>query len=670
MAQYESTSNHYFRPQRETSRYDFARQQSQTPPPLSLQLQDMESTNSARTGSHGHSKFDPRYWSSHEPTTPHHSHLRDMLHLPKHHRRHPPPPSVEDEVTSLDREHLPQYEPESDVRSRGTVDQEPILIELENHDRRFVLLSDASAEPNQGDRRRQRRSRANTVDRKTSNPKLKLDTDQPSLLERRKPAPYSFSKSSSSRTPSGDYFLSPEGFTPQTASSVPRSVPAKEGSSPTGRTPRDRASVASSNSTASYQSESDDSDLDAGEVLKRRSKHESRSARESQPDNKAPENRNGSFGSYNTARPPSLRAELSRASIVASLAAQDEFASEYRSGSRTPRASSRGDGQGSRQDSIRRDVRSDPSWNSTPRMDTQTHISIPGSGTASPGSPNIGNTSLPSSPHGSFTFRQDSGPSSPQSPYDVFPFEAPRGRNDRSVSYGMPLQPNVSNIPSRLSASARHNSTNSLPMPPRIDIQSPSPARGSQTALPYPDDDAAILAMPSVTKYQTQPESVSSTLDPKIGYHRSASMSSSGSYSSTPKARPVMPNPPSRQSSGVGSAGSRTPSSTSEDESSLRKKEKSSTAPAIPSNLPPCPRMDFSKGNDDWHCLEGYEDFDLCPTCYYKIVRPTPFRKFFIQSPRRPSNVSTRCDFENHGHDLPGCSPTNNSDRTSNSSTP
>ncbi|KAF7562094.1 hypothetical protein G7046_g2029 [Stylonectria norvegica] len=71
-------------------------------------------------------------------------------------RKAPPPPSVEDEAISLKREHgAPNISKSSDEEppSRGDIEQNPVIIEVHeyNPERRFVILTDAANEVDEGD---------------------------------------------------------------------------------------------------------------------------------------------------------------------------------------------------------------------------------------------------------------------------------------------------------------------------------------------------------------------------------------------------------------------------------------------------------------------------------------------------------------------------------------
>ncbi|KAF7874889.1 hypothetical protein EAF04_002063 [Stromatinia cepivora] len=60
--------------------------------------------------------------------------------------------------------------------------------------------------------------------------------------------------------------------------------------------------------------------------------------------------------------------------------------------------------------------------------------------------------------------------------------------------------------------------------------------------------------------------------------------------------------------------------------------------------LPSCPRMNPTIGYQDWLTLPQCPNFDICPSCFNSIIAPTTFRDHFIPAPRRP-DISIICDF-------------------------
>ncbi|KAH9208637.1 hypothetical protein DL95DRAFT_527293 [Leptodontidium sp. 2 PMI_412] len=68
--------------------------------------------------------------------------------------------------------------------------------------------------------------------------------------------------------------------------------------------------------------------------------------------------------------------------------------------------------------------------------------------------------------------------------------------------------------------------------------------------------------------------------------------------------------------------------------------ERGSVAP-----LPTCPRTHFTRGRNDWLTLPQCPSFDICPSCFDSIIAPTDFRHQFIPAARRPADVEVLCDF-------------------------
>ncbi len=63
----------------------------------------------------------------------------------------------------------------------------------------------------------------------------------------------------------------------------------------------------------------------------------------------------------------------------------------------------------------------------------------------------------------------------------------------------------------------------------------------------------------------------------------------------------------------------------------------------------PCPRQQPQAGHQDWIGLNDarFAAFNICPTCYHSLVRPTPYANAFITKGGAiapPPNVPVRCD--------------------------
>ncbi|KAG9751303.1 NAD(P)-binding protein, partial [Aureobasidium melanogenum] len=158
-------------------------------------------------------------------------------------RRWPPVPYVENEEDSLKREYKPEPTHNDHIPSRGTIGQEPLLIDVPDHipDRRYVWVPSARESPNaqstppSDDERARRRE-------KRKGPRIET-TGLPEM--RREASPYAWTKPTpSSQTPkmSEGLFLSPEALTPSAAPKSttvdkppPTSIPRSDWSDPAQR---------------------------------------------------------------------------------------------------------------------------------------------------------------------------------------------------------------------------------------------------------------------------------------------------------------------------------------------------------------------------------------------------------------------------------------------------
>ncbi|KAL1617866.1 hypothetical protein SLS56_010828 [Neofusicoccum ribis] len=180
---------------------------------------------------------------------------------------------------------------------------------------------------------------------------------------------------------------------------------------------------------------------------------------------------------------------------------------------------------------------------------------------------------------------------------------------------------------------------------PRIDVQSPSPARHpaskSTTSLPYPVDDSPTLMMPAEESYQYIPESPRSPKRTISDYQRS------------PAAAPI----PSHVRDEIDAA--KSPLRRTLSEGSVQKDRADSRsipvsprdneliAEAVPDMpdlpLPPCPRSTYSSGLLDWYTLDSAPSFDICPDCLDKIIGRSMFRRQFVRAPA--VDIKKKCHF-------------------------
>lgn len=607
--------------------------------------------------------YDPRYSYSSSPLPP-----RTPTYPPgpeyQRRARWPPAPSVEDEVDALTKEFASTTSisdsSSSDAKSRGTVDQEPILVEVEqpkineNDERRFVLVPGRGTEAGKSSSSAGEGRRKSFAERGNI-PYLETDIDEPALFTRREPSPYAYSK----------YFLSPDVITP-TSSNVPRSVPQQDGwngdrnqnSKPTSSSHRRYDSVASPR--ASRAEVSDESDLDIDESTNLRVKRK-------------------------PARYSFVKGEIQKDDLRASL---NESVKETRS---TPRSSN-------------------------PRLANENSV---GSGSASGSGSSKSATPPPQSPRSSNSYLHNVSlprqvPSSRPAPVETTYARSPRKyqdnrsgsplANDPYVPQSPPRSPNLSQIsamdspprskpgsrpgsrsssmatspsafiyndslpppsPPRINAGnmdwtasrppvrqdwprpeSKHRGQETIPMPltPRIDVQSPSPARPPK-ALPYPVDNMSIeLFMPSEENYQFYPTSppIPQSPSPSPTYPRTPNETSS----------PVMnsPRPPAAsrhtadedvpQITRVGSNSTRPVPSYD----SRRKDQKPATF-TLGKPLPPCPRSEYTNKYIDWYTLKNCPNFDVCPSCYDAVFADTQFAEFFKQTRQYEKPLQRKCDF-------------------------
>jgi len=155
---YEYDSRYYQRPRhdshytsRDSTAYAYSRH-DQTLAEAREQLADMRQSNPYTSSYNTYSAYEPRT-SPPRQSAPH----SYRPHLQK--RTWPPSPSVEDEREALAKEapssvgSSGQAEGEQPINTRGTVDQDSLLDEIEqprvaqDHDRRFVLVSETLRRP-------------------------------------------------------------------------------------------------------------------------------------------------------------------------------------------------------------------------------------------------------------------------------------------------------------------------------------------------------------------------------------------------------------------------------------------------------------------------------------------------------------------------------------------
>ncbi|OJD35605.1 ser arg-related nuclear matrix protein [Diplodia corticola] len=181
--------------------------------------------------------------------------------------------------------------------------------------------------------------------------------------------------------------------------------------------------------------------------------------------------------------------------------------------------------------------------------------------------------------------------------------------------------------------------------PPRIDIQSPSPARHpaskSTTSLPYPVDDGPTLMMPEEQSYQFITESPRSPQRTISDYQRGPTIVPIPNHvrEDVDAARSPLRRSYSESSVHTERTDSRTTPSTVRGDELLR--EAVPEMPELP--LPPCPRSTYSTKFHDWYTLDSAPSFDICPDCLGKIIGRSMFQRFFVRAPS--TDIAKKCHF-------------------------
>lgn len=526
---------------------------------------------------------------------------------------------------------------------RGTVNQEPIIVEVENRERRFVLLPETTKSV----RPREKSTLSSglqetTQPRSEKPPPLKTDihhVDEATTFPRREPKPYSYIPTSSQRL-SGEYFLSPDSITPSTAKS-PRPMLVKEDIY---RRPMEGSS--DSSISRSRVETSDESDLDPKSAFKLRSRK--KSPRVSFTDPSEPStllSPGGASGPSRKLRTPSPN--------------YDDLPSTWKPDTRrdrSPRATTPIDVNPRRSVPILKPGRSESVYSSSPTrheyLRSASYTAEPVWPPSPPRSPKInsndssriGSSSRPGS-------RSGSRPSSPvRSNLEVQQATAALSRsisaqNDRYATYPS-TQKQKPPRPTPLSTSMRQESVEELPKV-RTDMRSPTSVRPAKSSpLPYPEDDHNFL-MPTEADFSPTPRGLGvsfPSLDPPERAHSPIAPSTTYIPKPKPSSRPDLP---SRHSLAEGLPKAKAePAVKGMSFETAPKKEpsSSSSSPPLPV-LPPCPRKDYSRRYDDWFTIQGFEAFDVCPSCLEDIVLPTSFHKHFKRTPSRSSSVRTKCDF-------------------------
>jgi hypothetical protein len=509
----------------------------------------------------------------------------------------PPAPSVEDD--SSQGPGAPHADGEPPVNTRGIVDQEALLEDIEPDpadDRRYVLLSEPSASPSRDHRRKSVAERGNMAP-------IKTDVEDPPVYTERVSTPYAYTK-------------------PQRESTAPS-----------------RADLPYRPPPSPKHDVFDDSDADADDTTHLRTA-------ERKP-----------------ARYSFVKTDLQTEDLRTNLREAPPRPEPRRreSGPRPPPTFHKNDSSGSAKDHpyAHSPRSSSSSLNSGARksrpapVDTRYHH---GSRTPSRPSSPVQRAPSPKLPS---RFRDSPCSSRPSSrgntrPASPLPFSTtlqppspgrvPVTDADWHATYPPAPAHDRSRPPSRMT---RYDT---MPEPgPRIGIQSPSPARHPVAAnsLPYPVDDQPLgIFMPAEEYYQYDH---SAATPQRQAFPESPSMVSSPIPGSPrlrddvwrPRSNINVPEEPSRTR--------RTRSSSMRSQTSVEnRREHPARDPAkldLEKPLPDCRRPTPTSKYDDWYTLKGCRSFNICPSCFDGVFAGTPFAADFSQTRRGERPTERFCDF-------------------------
>ncbi|KAG9197691.1 hypothetical protein G6514_001160 [Epicoccum nigrum] len=579
----------------------------------------------------------------------------------------PPSPAVEDESDAAQKE-VPSVvgsdEGEPPINTRGSVDQESLLDEIEQpkqpagDDRRFNNTSEASdnglnTTPNGHEARRR------SVAERGNMPHLNthVDTD-PIMFAKRVSTPYSYTPQKDSHAPApANFMLSPEPMTPAGTSRHGTTTSRDDREAQRDRNARPSRTVSGHARRDSFDGSAprsarnavfDDDTASEGEDMAHLRINERKPARYSfvKSDSQKEDSRADLHKSQPRSEAPRQDSKQ-RSPPARSAYEYPSRPSKESSYDQSPRSSASSVNSEKRRsrlnpvDTAYANSPRDPSRPSSPvhrvpspKLPPRLRESPPASRPSS-----RGNAAKPQSPLAwSTTFQPPSPRQVPITDADWHSTYPPTNAYDRSRP------------PSRLS---RHE-TIQVP-PPRVDIQSPSPVRPANP-LPYPvEDHHAAVWMPPEEHYQFDHSSVSSPRQQQV--FRDVPRVASPSIPSSPRqsdvyreARSARPRTP-RADEALRPRRSRSNSADSKHSlDSSRTKHSSTTSRAkaqtlIERPLPACPRSAPTDRHDDWYSFPGYRNFDVCPACFDAVFVDTPFAGCFKQMRRYERPTERFCDF-------------------------
>ncbi|KAF1949222.1 hypothetical protein CC80DRAFT_279029 [Byssothecium circinans] len=610
-----------------------------------------------------HHSYEPRY----EHTLPSRPSARETY-RPRAHDRWPPSPKVEDEAASLARETPSsagsKVEEVGEAKSRGTVDQYPIIEELDrppyitdNDERRYVLVSDPGADDDQHASGRRRKSFAE----RGNMPYLKTDVNDPPVFTERTSTPYAYTKpQKESLAPSPkEYYLSPESITPST-SSVPRSVPSRDARNARDQNARPERRPSPSARHDSYTkspttraprnnvSEDSDRDRDAsylrteprrsGQYSFVKSDLQKEDLRTNVVDNQAkPERRK-----HRDAAPSSSVNRESYSSGSNTSSASSKHPTPQTQSPRSSSSSLNGESRKQKPTPVEtgypKSSKYPDTYSSSPRPSSPSYRER----SSPPRSPRL--PPRPSSPATTARPLSRNGhrPVSPLSYPSTIPRSTPQATFTDSNWHG--AYPPATE---RSRPISRHGRYESMPVPmPHINVKSPSPSRLPQPTsnpLPYPVDDRPTEAfMPPEENYQYDHSSTPTYSSPRVPYPET-------SIPGSPRLSAFRPPPLSRHNSNADEAprSPRVRSNSMRSQSSQDgRRERRTAAPLSDVRpMPSCPRSEPSAKYNDWYNMDNCHNFDICPSCYDGVFADTPFAVYFSQSRRYERPKERFCDF-------------------------
>jgi hypothetical protein len=563
----------------------------------------------------------------------------------------PPSPSVEDETASLTKEVLSPVEAaqgadgEPPSHSRGAVDQETLLEDIEDaDDRRYVLVSDPSFSTPIEHRRKSFAERGNMAP-------IKTDVADPPMYTKRVSTPYAYSKPQRESTaPSRRDFPSPETLTP-TSAHLPNTAPSREKRD----SHRDQNAKPTRPSTSygrhdSYPRPSpsvkdyvfDDSDIEADDTTRLRTS-ERRPARYSfvKSDLQKEDLRTNLHDSHQSRPQSRRRLSGERGAPPAFRKQESSGSSKDNSYAHSKRSSSSSLNSGTR---TSRPAPVDTSYHGSSRVPTRPSSPVqrapsPKLPSRVPDSPS---TSRPSS-------RGNTRPASPLSCTTTLRPPSPDRISISDADWHSTYPPVAARDRSR--PPSRMTRYDTMPEPtPRIDVQSPSPARPpvGASALPYPVDDQPLgIFMPSEEHYQFDHSTVAS---PKQVMPESPRITSSPVPGSPHLRDEVVYRPKTSipiPESSMRTRRERSNSVRSQATVEERRERSTRDSARIDMDRPllSCPRSTATTKYDDWYNLQGQRNFDICPSCYEGVFAGTPFAVDFSQTRRGERPTERLCDF-------------------------